>query len=195
MTRDIALTIVASYADRKETDYGALLKCPKCELPSCVWLENHGAEDDLTDLEGDPIDQGWQVAGFWPEPAQPLIPESLPQEVQRIYLQAERNFPIHGNEEAAGTMYRKALDVGLKKLAPEITGTLAQRIKKLADQNSITAEMAEWSTHVRQIGNEAAHDDEAPSRHDLTELRNFSEMVMRYLFSLPAMVAARKPKP
>jgi hypothetical protein len=32
-------------------------------------------------------------------------------DIVRIYLQAESNFRIEGNEEAAGTMYRKALDI------------------------------------------------------------------------------------
>lgn len=184
---------MAIYSDREETDHGVLLRCPKCEKPSCAWLENHGGEE-LEGMGGDPLDQGWEIGGFWPEPAQPLIPENLPKEVERIYLQAERNFPVHGNEEAAGAMYRKALDVGLKRAAPEVGGSLAERIRKLAAANKLTAEMAEWATHVRVIGNEAAHDEEPPSRADLTDLRNFSDVLMRYLFSMPAMIAARKPK-
>jgi hypothetical protein len=44
------------------------------------------------------------------------------------------------------------------------------------------------------LGNEAAHDEDPPTREELTDLRNFTEMVMRYLFSLPSMVSARKPK-
>ena len=39
-----------------------------------------------------------QLWAFWPEPPQPNIPHHLPPDVVRIYLQAERNFPIRGNE-------------------------------------------------------------------------------------------------
>jgi hypothetical protein len=58
---------------------------------------------------GDVLTVGWRIDSFWPEAPGPLIPELLPPDVERVYLQAERNFPIAGNEEAAGTMYRKAL--------------------------------------------------------------------------------------
>ncbi|UFW75160.1 DUF4145 domain-containing protein [Bradyrhizobium sp. WU425] len=117
----------------------------------------------------------------------------MPADVERIYLQAERNFPIEGNEEAAGTMYRKALDVGLKKIDPEATGMLAVRIKKLAANGKLTADIAVWAGHIKDMGNEAAHEDEPPTRDELSDLRNFTEMVMRYLFSLPALVKARAP--
>lgn len=137
----------------------------------------------------------FSVAEFWPEVPGPVIPEDMPSDVERIYLQAERNFPIEGNEEAAGTMYRKALDVGLKKIDPGTKGVLAARIKKLARDGKLTRDIAEWSDQVRDLGNEAAHEDEPPTREELTDLRNFSEMVMRYLFSLPALVQARRAKP
>ncbi|MGJ5075509.1 DUF4145 domain-containing protein [Bradyrhizobium oligotrophicum] len=135
------------------------------------------------------------VKDFWPPPPGPLIPEHLPPDVERIYLQAERNYSIEGNEEAAGTMYRKALDVGLKKIDPDARGVLAARIKKLAGASKLTPDIAEWADHVRDLGNDAAHEEAPPTRQELEDLRNFTEMVMRYLFSLPALVQARKPKP
>jgi hypothetical protein len=145
------------------------------------------ADNDLTNH--------FYVEEFWPEAAGPVIPENMPSDVERIYLQAERNYPTEGNEEAAGTMYRKALDVGLKKIDATVTGTFAARIKKLAANGKLTADIAEWADHVRDLGNEAAHEDAPPTREELTELRSISEMVMRYLFSLPAMVQARRRQP
>lgn len=139
------------------------------------------------------LTQSYQVDQMWPEAPGPVIPENMPADVERIYLQAERNFPVEGNEEAAGTMYRKALDVGLKKIDPETKGLLAARIKKLAAAGKLTADIAEWADHVRELGNEAAHEEMPPTREELTDLRNITEMVMRYLFSLPALVKARRP--
>jgi hypothetical protein len=43
------------------------------------------------------------------------------------------------------------------------------------------------------MGNDAAHEVDPPTREELADLRSFTEMVMRYLFTLPAMVIARKP--
>jgi hypothetical protein len=116
----------------------------------------------------------------------------LPPEVERVYLQAERNFPISGNEEAAGTMYRKALDVGLTIIDPSVTGTLKARIATLVRKNLLTPALGEWSDQIRLLGNEAAHEIDQPTREEVGALRNFSDLVLRYLFTLPAMVTARK---
>jgi hypothetical protein len=143
--------------------------------------------------QGDVAGRAWKVEEFWPKVAGPLIPENLPTDVERVYLQAERNFPTLGNEEAAGTMYHKALDIGLKKIDPAATGMLKAKFKKLAADGKLTADIAEWSDHVRDLGNEAAHEEDPPTREELIDLRSFTEMVMRYLFTLPTMVTARKP--
>jgi hypothetical protein len=174
------------------------LDCPKCNLPSCAVLVAPAGSvltiNKWDGYDGDLLSHDWEVKHFWPAVPGPLIPENLPSDVERIYLAAERNFPTPGNEEPAGAMYRKALDVGLKKIDPDTKGMLATRIKKLATAGKLTPDIAEWSGHIRVLGNEAAHDEDPPTREELTDLRNFAEMVMRYLFSLPSMVSARKPK-
>jgi uncharacterized protein DUF4145 len=112
--------------------------------------------------------------------------------VARVYLQAERNFVVEGNEEASGTMYRKALDIGLKKIDPSLSGMLGPRIEKLAAQGKLTADISVWSKTIKDDGNEAVHDEDPITRVQLKELRNFSEMVLRYLFSLPNAVKKRR---
>jgi hypothetical protein len=112
--------------------------------------------------------------------------------VARVYLQAERNIPVFGNEEAAGTMYRKALDIGLKIVSPSVTGVLKSRIAELVRQNLLTPSLGEWAQQIRLLGNEAAHEIDQPSREELAALRDFSDLVLRYLFTLPEMVTTRK---
>ena len=141
---------------------------------------------------GDFLEVGWVIAKFWPEVPGPLIPELLPPDIERIYLQAERNFPVSGNEEAAGTMYGKALDISLKKIDPTLTGMLGPRIEKLARDGKLTPDIAEWSRHIRDIRNDAVHEEDPITREELVDLRNFSEMVLRYLFSLPNAVRKRR---
>lgn len=182
--------------------FGVHLDCPKCSMPACavVFAEQQVKAQHLSpanwDQSGaDLLDNGYVVEQIWPAVPGPLVPEGMPDDVVRIYLQAERNFPVEGNEEAAGTMYRKALDVGLKKIDPQMTGLLAARIKKLAADGKLTPDIAEWADQVRDLGNEAAHEETPPTRDELTDLRNFTEMVMRYLFSLPALVTSRRSPP
>jgi hypothetical protein len=184
------------HCSNKQNKRFVSLVCPKCKMPSAAELLNHHATSDVESLlqntGGDILDFGWIVHEFWPEPPKPSIPENLPPDVERVYLQAERNFPIDGNEEAAGTMYGKALDVGLKKIDPSLSGMLGPRIKKLALAGKLTSDIAEWSDNIRDIRNDAVHEETPISRSELTELRNFSEMVLRYLFTLPGAVKKRR---
>jgi hypothetical protein len=172
------------------------LVCPKCKFPSCAHLKSTGqgavGPDQLQGQSGDVLEYKWTIASFWPAPPGPLIPENLPSDVERIYVQAEQNFPILGNEEAAGTMYRKALDVGLKIIAPAVTGTLKSRIAELVKRNLLTPSLGEWADQIRLLGNDTSHEIDQPTREEVEALRNFSDLVLRYLFTLPAMVTARK---
>jgi hypothetical protein len=150
---------------------------------------NRVAFNQLINYSGDPTDYaGWEIVGFWLAPPAPEIPEYLPPDIERIYLQGERNFPVNGNEEAAGAMYRKALDIGLKKIDPHLTGTLGNKIRVLATTGKLTPDIVEWSEHVRDLGNEAVHEETPPSRKELEDLRGVTEMVLRYLFTLPNMI-------
>ncbi len=89
-------------------------------------------------------------------------------------------------------MYRKALDVGLKKIDPTLTGTLGAKLKALTTRGKLTADIADWADHVRELGNDAAHEETAIPRKDLEDLRGITEMVLRYLFTLPNMSKKRR---
>lgn len=199
LTDHIGLQLVHTTKDKTGAICYGNLVCPRCRKPSgAAFLENphfqpHPANWELIpQMAGDVTDHGWELFSYWPEVPKPQIPENIPPDVERIYLQAERNFPIEGNEEAAGTMYRKALDIGLKRIDSALSGTLAARIKKLSDCGKVTPEIATWSDCIRDIGNDAAHEDEPITRQELDDLRNFSDAVLRYLFSLPGMVRKRR---
>jgi hypothetical protein len=127
------------------------------------------------------------------------MPEQLPAKVQRAYLQAEANFPHEGHEEAAGGMYRRALDIGTKIYAAQKAETeplkarnLGQRIEGLAAAGRLTRELADWAHEVRLVGNEAMHELDEVSREDLIAMRGFAETALTYMFTLPAMLEERR---
>jgi hypothetical protein len=192
--RMVGYTAVAG----KEKHFSVHLSCPKCYLPSGALMTLQQGRQNATGFEtlikGQYVisDHSWTVVDFWPAVPKPQIPELLPKDVRRVYLQAERNFPTEGNEEASGTMYRKALDIGLRKIDPSASGMLGPRIKKLAAAGKLTDDIAIWSDNIRDVGNDAAHEESALTRPELIALRSFSEMVLRYLFTLPAMVKKRR---
>ncbi|MGO9007608.1 MAG: DUF4145 domain-containing protein [Beijerinckiaceae bacterium] len=192
-TDGVGLRIAAATAIDSD-NYALHLSCPKCNLPSSAVVTTTRTSPNYNFMQyaGEFTDLWWKLVGFWPDPPKPVIPELLPPDVERIYLQAERNFPIKGNEEAAGAMYGKSLDIGLKKIDPKLTGMLGQKIKKLSADGKLTTDISEWSQQIRDIRNDAVHEEDPVTREELIALRNFSEMVLRYLFTLPNAVRKRR---
>ena len=135
---------------------------------------------------------GLRMLNFWPETPKPRIPDHLDPDAARALLQAERNFEIAGNEEAAATMYRRTLEVSLKKAFPGGPDNLSRHIKKLVADGTLTATIGEWADHIREIGNEAVHETGPLSRPDLIAMREFTDAVLRYAISLPKEIEERR---
>ncbi len=179
--------------------------CSGCDGPSVATLKTdrdypghahaiqHSAEltKDLQNIEH----YGFSAVEIWPAPPEPSIPAFLTPAIERSLLQAERNFPIEGNEEAAAIMYRRSLELAVKEKAPDIGGSLASRIKKMVANHDLTPAIGEWATEIRLLGNDAAHDMGNIDREELGMVRGFADAVLRYLYTLPAEVAARRKVP
>ena len=98
------------------------------------------------------------------------------------------------NYDAAGTMFRTALEAGLKEKFPAIGGMLNQRIQQAATNHGLTPDLAEWADRIRLDANPAAHDDEF-SKEDAENLHAFTELVFMYLFTLPGMLENAQEEP
>ena len=95
---------------------------------------------------------------------------------------------LPNNWDAAGAMFRKTLETGLKHEFPKIQGTLFERIQEAAKQHHLTPDLANWAHQIRLDGNDAAHEEEPFSQDDAERLSVFTDMVLRYLFTLPGML-------
>jgi hypothetical protein len=95
----------------------------------------------------------------------------------------------------AGMAYRRVLELAVQDKGPELKGTLEKRINKLAAENVLTPAIAEWAHSIRDLGNEAAHDDAVPSEEDIVDLAAFTRVVLEYLYTMPAKVARRANPP
>ena len=135
----------------------------------------------------DPRDLYRPGVDFAPSLPNTDAPASTPENVARYFKQGMENMPR--NPDAAGTMFRKTLETALKARFPEFGGTLIQRIQKAADDGALTRDMAEWAHHIRRLGNAAVHEDEPFSEDDARDLRSFTDLLLRYLFTLPGMLA------
>ena len=113
-------------------------------------------------------------------------PAYTPENVARYFKQGMENMPR--NPDAAGIMFRKTLETALKARFPDFGGALIQRIDKAADEAVLTRDMAEWAHHIRRLGNAAVHEEEPFSEDDVKDLRSFTDLLLRYLFTLPGML-------
>ena len=134
----------------------------------------------------------FDLRDFRPRPAIPEAPLHLPENVRTYYLEAVADVKARPN--AAGAMFRKALDVGLKAIDPDAKGNLHKRIDAAAKSGAITSDLAEWSHHIRLEGNDASHDEDPYTAGEAERLHRFTELVMMYLFTLPGMLAEWKKK-
>jgi hypothetical protein len=93
-------------------------------------------------------------------------------------------------------MFRRAVELGVKKLVPGATRSdkLADRIGKLPDDYATPA-MKEWAHQVRIDANEATHGEEDFSPEDAKRPQAFAEMFLTYAFTLPGMLKRAKGEP
>jgi hypothetical protein len=127
----------------------------------------------------------------WPKRNPIEAPAHVPDNVRRFYLQGTDNIS-RKNFDAAGTMFRKALDSSLRKLHPSGKGTLQKRIESLPEDVGITPAMKEWAHQIRELGNEAAHQDEPFSDAEARTLNSFTEIFLIYAFTMPGMLEERR---
>ncbi len=108
--------------------------------------------------------------------------------VERAFREAESVW-IARNFNAAGVMYRRAIERALKHLHPELNGTLAVRIHKLGGTAEVPATLVQLLDRVRYLGNDAAHDEDV-TEEDARAGREFMITYLRYAYELPAQIEA-----
>lgn len=174
--------------------------CPFCEKPISVWMmqqrpvEGCHRSHEIHSWTKTVQAGGWRVTDVWPAPADIEAPLDTPDNVARIFVEAEESAK-RNHRESAGMAYRRALELTLKDKAPTLRGTLEKRIDALADGGKLTPDMAEWAHSIRTLGNEATHDEDVPTAEDITDLAAFTRIVLEYIYTMPAKVARRAAPP
>ena len=157
-----------------------LVVCGYCDLAAMATFENSfDGRIDEDHLEESDVTLHPSAA------SKASVPEHLPDRVAQRYSEAVSN--MRSAPESAAVMFRKTLELGLKTIRPDDDGNLYVRIEKAANAGAITRDLAEWAHRVRLDGNDAAHEDAVPTAKETRELRQFAELFLRYVFSLPGM--------
>lgn len=127
----------------------------------------------------------------YPQAIATEAPRYLPENIERFYLQAADNVKT-GNCDAASMMSRKVLEVAVKKLNPQGSGTLYKRIEQLHSSGQVTDSLKDWAHIIRDDGNDAAHEEEPVTPQFADEILSFTELFLMYTFTMPGMVDAKK---
>ena len=173
---------ITSYSSPKWMAYGI---CPVCSHGIIVYLNTGG---DAPPSVAFRLNNRSHVVVMTQIPGTPdhSAPEYTPEEVSRFYRQGAASLPHH--PDAAGAMFRKSLEKALSHEFPNITGRLFDRIQEAVQQGALTLAMGQWAHQIRLDGNEAVHGDEPFSLDDARRLETFTDLVFRYLFTLPGML-------
>ncbi len=174
--------------------YTTFFACQKCHKGICAQVIST-TSDSPAGYSGDLLDSPYlTIESIYPMAGEHKAPPHAPSSVERVFIQAKDNLSRH-QWEAAGAMYRKALDIATKEKAPSKKGgNLASRIDHLAKEGVITEAMQGWAHAIRIDGNEAAHEDEAIDEATATDLHAFTELFLMYAYTLPGMMQERRQR-
>jgi hypothetical protein len=130
------------------------------------------------------------IEQFYPAAVALNSPSHCPDNVSTFYLQGMRALQ-RGDFDPAGMMFRRTLEASLKRLSPGSTGSLYHRINELSGDLGVTPAMKEWAHAIRQLGNDAAHEEEPVDQAHAEALQGFTEMFLRYTFEMPGKLKER----
>ncbi|GJH43115.1 DUF4145 domain-containing protein [Pasteurella canis] len=121
------------------------------------------------------------------------IPDKLPDSVveelktaEDLYLQikAKPHFV-----KATGNAYRTTLERALCELAEnDNRAKLNKRIEKLFNDGKLTKDLKNFALHIRLLSAEASHTYNDFTLEELEELRLFTQLFLKYTFTLPKMI-------
>ena len=192
--RSVAFTIASEQLVRVDPIflYDTFATCGRCGRGILASFETASGETPTRLLKGGK-DHQIGLPTIFPTAPSTGAPDRTPERAADYFRQGMENLP--NNLDAAVSMFRSALEAGLREKFPDIEGTLYQRIKGAAEQGGLTSDLADWAHHVRLGGNDAVHGEEQLLKEDVERLQTFTELVFLYLFTLPGMLEDARVEP
>jgi hypothetical protein len=187
----------------------AFLRCRSCFRPSIALLKEQQVSNASgpTSAEGGYANFGFGLEKWVFEvPNRRSTPEHVPAEVARIFEEAATCAAI-GTWDAAGTMFRKVLDVSTRRITPKpdsdceqrpanwkIYKDLRLRLDWLFERGLLNPGLKELSSCIHEDGNDAAHDADGIRQAEAEDLADFTESVLKTLFTVPGQIAENRKR-
>lgn len=170
--------------------------CPACNsglLMEVADVTPSASGGSPSDFRGDvAVSEGtFRVAAVWPQRPSIEVPAHAPDRVAKAFKEGCEVLAL--SPSSACAQFRKALEWGLKDLAPEVEAwKLEKRIDKLAAEGKLTQSLKDWAHQLRIDGNESVHGEEDPSSEHAKSIEQLTRYVLTYLYTLPTSIAAAR---
>ena len=151
---------------------------------------DYSAKTELKQHKGDIAKFEYILMLEWsPKPPEIDIPTNLPKNVEEKFRQAEHLSNLIDMRDPAGNAYRATLERSILHIDASLTGgNLYSKIEKLAKNGQITEDLKNFAHQIRNLGNDATHNDDDITQEELNNLSIFTRMFLMYVFTLPAMI-------
>lgn len=156
--------------DSRGLTTGVIFICSKCNQPTFI--------DDFTST---------QTPG-------PIIGREinhLPEPIRSMYDEARRCVTVGANTSAVLACRKILMNVAVQEGA-EVDKNFHYYVNFLETNNFLPPKGRQWVDQIRIKGNEATHEITSMTLQDATELINFIEMLLRFVYEFPAMVTPRE---
>ncbi len=194
--RHSTFTIRAEVAHSQQSSHFInLATCGNCGDGILVHSKTYGTGIKPSGLAGNLLNNKFiAVLRIDPRRSNSAAPEGVPSSAAQAFEEGCESW-TDGRYSSAVAMFRRSLEIALKQFSPDVDAwKLEKRIDKLAGLHLITQDMKDWAHEIRLVGNEALHEEEVPTKEEAEDLMLFNEMLLTYLYTLPAKVKARRKK-
>jgi hypothetical protein len=177
--------------DRNTLLFNVFASCPVCDGPVAAIIECSTSTSDPAKTS-DNLNKSsrFKIRSTFPVRSAAKAPEHVPDGVARAVVEGGENL-ADGRYTSAVAMFRRAIDIATRAFSTEVTAwKLEKRIDKFSDEGLLTKDMRIWAHKIRLEGNEAIHEDAEPTAEQATELQLFTQLLLVYMYTLPAKVQA-----
>lgn len=111
-------------------------------------------------------------------------------EVEELYNEARRCISCNAFTASVLCSRKLIMNIAVAKGAKEGLSFVSY-IEYLAEKGYIPPDGKEWVDHIRKKGNQANHEISIMNQGDAEELIDFLEMLLKFIFEFPALVAVK----
>lgn len=130
----------------------------------------------------------------WPYPMPSATASEIPEDIRNNLVEAKKCASVEA-WRAAVTMCRRAIQMSCIQKGANPRDTLVLQINHLKDNSIITADLHDWATVVRWVGNDGAHPGGTePDKGDAMTMIDLAEQFLHVLYVAPAKAAAHRAK-